>query len=74
MQKLLSNTFTYGLALLGFLTLCILGAEPSGTGDEALARYESACEFWAPIVLWSWCGLFVIVIASAVGLSLIEKK
>jgi hypothetical protein len=74
MQKFFSYTFQYGLILLAFLTLCILGAEPSGTGEEALSNYETSIEFWAPIILIGWCGSLVLVIVSGIVLHRLDQK
>jgi hypothetical protein len=74
MQKFFSYTFQYGLILLAFLTLCILGAEPSGTSEESLSNYESSIEFWGPIILISWCVTTSLVIVSAIALYKLDKK
>lgn len=40
--------------LLGLLTLIILGAEPSGTSEEALYAYQDACDTYGMYFLWGW--------------------
>ena len=40
--------------LLGLLTLIILGAEPSGSSEEALYAYQDACDSYGLYILWGW--------------------
>jgi len=74
MKKVFDTIFVYGLALLAFETLCILGAEPSGTGEEALANYETSIQFWGPIILTSWCITLICVIVAGIFSFRLEKN
>lgn len=54
------------VVLLGLLTLIILGAEPSGTSEEELSRYNDACDLYGLAILWGWLitAIFLIVTIS----------
>lgn len=59
MKKFILTAQAASLILFGFLTLCILGAEPSDVSETGLGRYESSAAYWTPILLWSWLGSLV---------------
>ena len=59
--------------LLGLLTLIILGAEPSGTSEEALYAYQDACDSYGMYFLWGWA-LTAIVLVCLFILSHITQK
>ena len=63
MKKFIINAQFLSLVVLGFLTLCILGAEPSEASEAGLERYEASAAYWAPIILWSWLAVFIVFIS-----------
>ena len=67
MKKYIINAQAGSLAVLGFLTLCILGAEPSQASEAGLERYEASVAYWAPFILWSWLAVFIIFIGLTVA-------
>lgn len=54
MKKFVINLQTASLLILGLITLCILGAEPSEMTSNGIERYQSSMDYWQPIILWGW--------------------
>ena len=59
--------------LLGLLTLIILGAEPSGSSEEALYAYQDACDSYGMYFLWGWV-LTALMLVSLLILSYIIQN
>jgi hypothetical protein len=61
MKNFILNAQFISLCILGFLTLCILGAEP-GTSESSMYEYEHFCDKgnlgW--YMCWGWVAMVVL--------------
>jgi heme/copper-type cytochrome/quinol oxidase subunit 2 len=62
MKKFIINAQAITLGVLGLLTLCIMGAEPSNGSEAALYRYQEACDNYGMFILWGWVVVMVIFV------------
>jgi hypothetical protein len=62
MKKFIINAQAITLGVLGLLTLCIMGAEPSNGSEAALYRYQEACDNYGMFFLWGWVVVMVIFV------------
>jgi len=64
MKQIIINLQAISLIVLGFLTLCLLGAEP-GSSESSMYEYEHAFEYghigW--VLGWGWVVMFTLFIA-----------
>jgi hypothetical protein len=62
MEQFIVNAQAIALGVLGLLTLCIMGAEPSDGSEAALYRYQEACDNYGMFILWGWVAVLAIFI------------
>lgn len=74
MKKLISNVITVSAWSLAILTLCMLGAEPSGSSEAAIERYEASAAEWGPIALKCWCYLAITLVSALLINKNLTKK
>jgi hypothetical protein len=60
--------------LLGLLTLIILGAEPSGTSEEALYAYQDSCDTYGLYILWGWALTAITLVSLLILTYIIENQ